>query len=130
MAESRIFTANVVLRDPDTYESRVFLIGEDVPEWASVGDHAAQVGQGVTRERQITEGEAPTVTAVTTDEDATDADVDSDDETADEVEPYDQWLKADLKEEAKGRELEGYSTMTKDELVELLTQDDEASNQE
>jgi hypothetical protein len=138
MSEAREFTAHVVLREPTTLEVVAFAPGDEVPDWAigQVGEH---VSQGVTRPVQTAEVGVPTITTVVDDgevtesitpahevveDDEADEVEEDDDEAEEEVEPYDQWTKADLKAEAKGRELSGYSSASKEELVELLEQDD------
>lgn len=130
---AREFTAYVVLRDPDTLQPLSFAPGDEVPEWANVGDHVAS--NGVTRTRQSAEEantgddtgastEGATETVVTPEYEQTD-----DTDETDEVPPYEEWSKTDLKAEAKGRELSGYSNATVDELVAMLQADD-ADNEE
>lgn len=141
MSDEREFTAYVVLREPTTLEAITFAPGEIVPDWAisQVGEHASQ---GVTRPVQTPQDGVPVITSVVVDgevtesitpghevdvDDADDEDVDEVDdevEAEEEVEPYAEWTKADLKAEAKGRELSGYSSASKEELIELLEQDD------
>jgi len=143
--EEREFTAYVVLRMPETLEVVTYAPGDIVPDWAygQVGDHAAQ---GVSRTRQTSTPAVPVVTSVEENGTVTeiitpeyeladeeeaidDSEEEVEDEEVEEVEPYDQWTKADLKAEAKGRELSGYSSASKEELVDLLEQDD-AENME
>lgn len=123
---AREFTAYVVLRDPKTLEAKSFKPGDAVPDWATVGDHVAS--NGVSRERQtVREGDAPN-DATETSEDATVTLVTPQHEQEaagdDEIPPYEEWSKTDLKAEAKGRELTGYSNATVDELVAMLQADD------
>lgn len=116
MATGRVFTANVVLTKSSGAEARQFKIGDEVPQWAidKVGDHASQ---GVTRAADAPESsETPvdTGTSVITEADPEDDDLDS----------YLNWTKAELKDEAKGRNIEGYSNMNKEELAAALEADD------
>lgn len=125
MATGREFTANVVLAKSPGAEAHQFKIGDEVPAWAvnMVGDHASQ---GVTRS---TEAPAPSETPVDTGvpiEVAADADSDDDDE----LDSYLNWSKAELKDEAKGRNIEGYSNMNKEELAAALEADDAAEEAE
>lgn len=123
---ARVFTANVVTRHPETGQTVVFNIGDEVPEGVFVGDHAA-TSEGVTAERQSTK-EAPVSDDTTVvNPDAAGAAEDDDDEA---LPPYSEWSKTDLKAEAKGRELEGYSKATVEELVALLEADDAAHPEE
>lgn len=116
MATGRVFTANVVLARQTGGEATQFKIGDEVPEWANerVGDHASQ---GVTRA-----ADAPAAPAVSVDS-GVDTEVVADDE---DLDSYATWTKAELKDEAKGREIEGFSKMSKDELVAALDADDAA----
>lgn len=106
---SRTFTANVALNEPGK-GVRVFKIGEDVPEWATVGDH---VTQGVTKAAQ---------TPVTPDPNNDPGD---DDEA--EAESYSDWTKAELRTEVDGRELEVEAKANKAELIAALEADDLAN---
>lgn len=116
MATGRVFTANVVLARNPGGEATQFKIGDEVPEWANekVGDH---VSQGVTRA-----ADAPAAPVVSIDSGVT-TEVVADDED-DELDNYLNWTKAELKDEAKGREIEGFSKMTKEELAAALEADD------
>lgn len=111
----RIFTANVVLAEHSGGEVTEFKIGDEVPRWASerVGDH---VCQGTTRA-----ADAPAAGDVPVDA-STEIQVVADDE--DDVDDYNTWNKEELKDEAKGREIQGYSKMSKEELVAALEADD------
>jgi len=122
----RVFTANVVARNPEDGQVKVFKIGEDVPEGLFVGNHAASL-EGVTNEVQTSE-EAPAGDDTTViNPDAAGAGEDDEDEEDDEsLPPYSEWSKTDLKAEAKGRELEGLSKATVEELVAALEADDAA----
>lgn len=119
MATGRVFTANVVLTKSSGAEARQFKIGEEVPQWAldKVGDHASQ---GVTR---AASDPAPSETPVDT---GVPTEVLSDDEETDDLDSYLNWTKAELKDEAKGRKIEGYSSMSKEELAAALEADDAA----
>lgn len=118
MATGRVFTANVVIPHVPGGEGNQFKIGDEVPEWALnlVGDHASQ---GVTRAADAPE---PVATPVDSSE-ATEV-VTDDADTEEDLDSYTTWTKAELKDEAKGREIEGYSKMSKEELVAALEADD------
>lgn len=113
MATGRVFTANVVLARHSGGEAEQFSIGDEVPEWATklVGDHASQ---GVTR---AANAPAPADTPI-------DAGGVSLIPSDDDLDSYTTWTKAELKDEAKGREITGFSNMSKDELVAALEADD------
>lgn len=117
MATGRVFTANVVLAKSPGAEAEQFSIGDEVPEWAMslVGDHASQ---GTTRA-----ADAPAAPATGVDT-GTSVIVEEDD-----LDSYANWNKAELKDEAKGREIEGFSKMSKEELVEALEADDAAAEE-
>lgn len=123
MASGRIFTANVVLSRSPGGEPVKFAIGDEVPEWAikRVGEHASQ---GVTRS-----AEAPAPAAPINDNTvATPAEADAAVDEEDDVDSYTTWTKDELKDEARAREIEGFSKMTKDELVAALEADDAEDN--
>lgn len=132
---AREFTSYVVLRHPDTLQAESYKPGDEVPEWATVGDHVA-TSQGVTRDRQSSNGESTpndpanategaTVTIVTPQHEQDDSDdADSDD---DSLPPYEEWSKTDLRSEVDGRELDVPKRATVDELVEALKADDAAN---
>lgn len=111
---SRIFTANVVIAKDRGGEAVEFKVGDKVPAWAEalVGDH---VCQGTTRA-----ADAPAPEDVPVDA-ATETQVVADDE---DLDSYLNWTKAELKDEAKGREIAGYSNMSKEELAAALEADD------
>lgn len=120
---SRTFTANVILRDRNQ-ELHTFLVGEEVPEWAeNLGDHVytnSKPGGGAVQTAASDDTSDDTVTPDETPADAADA-------SDDDLPPYDEWSKADLQSEAKGRQLDGFRTdLNKSELVALLEADDEA----
>ena len=104
---ARIFTSNVALNVPGEGVV-VFKIGEAVPEWATVGEHATQ---GVTRAAQTPAKVETPVDPVTPDEDEAD-------------ETYADWTKAVLRAEADGRELGVPAKATKEELIAALEADD------
>lgn len=109
----RIFTANVVLAEHSGGEVSEFQIGDEVPKWAidRVGDH---VCQGTTRASDApAAGETPV-----------DASTDTEVVADDEEDSYSNWNKDELKDEAKGREIQGYSKMSKEELIAALEADD------
>lgn len=128
---AREFTANVVARDPETGQTRVFKIGDKVPADMFVGDHAA-TSSGTTRSVQTPE-EAPagddngvenedgTETTIVTPEYEQDEDEDN------ELPPYEEWSKTDLRAEVDGRELDVPKKATVAELVEALQADDAAN---
>lgn len=126
----RVFTANVVTRDPVTGQTVVFRVGDEVPENLTVGDHAAS-GAGTTKQVQ-SESDAPANDERTvTNEDGTETKIvtpeyedDDDEDEDDDLPPYEEWSKEDLYSEAKGRKLTGLSKATHDELVEALKADD------
>jgi hypothetical protein len=124
---ARVFTANVVTRHPETGQTVVFNIGDEVPEGVFVGDHAA-TSEGVTSEVQTNAAPVASDDTTVVNPDAAGASEDSDDDDA--LPPYSEWSKTDLKAEAKGRELEGYSKATVEELVALLEADDAAHPEE
>lgn len=39
------FTETVILRDPSSQVTRAFFDGDEVPEWAEVGDHVTDAGK-------------------------------------------------------------------------------------
>lgn len=137
----RVFTAYVIVRNPDDLQTHTFEPGDAVPDWCidHVGDH---VSEGVSTSRQTAKDDDETRT-VTNDDGSTTEFVTPESDAAelaeegeapgenmnavDEEESYEDWTKAELKEEAKGRELEGYSSLTKEELIALLREDDEAA---
>lgn len=128
MATGRVFTANVVLAKSPGAEARQFKIGEEVPQWAidKVGDHASQ---GVTRSAEDpAPSETPVDTGVST-QVLSDDDVPAEDPEED-LDSYLNWTKAELKDEAKGRNIEGFSKMSKEELAEALDADDAANTEE
>lgn len=126
---TRKFTANVVMRDPN-YNLCTFNVGDIVPDWAGeLGDHvwsnsapsdtpvqtpAENVVNDDTSNDDDSEADAPAVP-----EDDADAD--------DDVPPYSEWSKTDLKSEVAGRGLTGLSKATIEELVEALEADDLAN---
>ena len=134
MAESRVFTANVVLARHRGGELTQFSIGDEVPEWALelVGEHASQ---GTTRAANAPVASAPVDTNGADVEGAAEAaaiaaanaaaDADGDDEEEDDIDSYEEWTKADLKDEARSREIEGFSSMNKEELIAALEKHDE-----
>lgn len=113
---SRIFTANVVIAKDRGGEAVEFKIGDEVPAWAEsiVGDH---VSQGTTRA-----ADAPVPENVPVDA-STETQVVADDDDED-LDSYLNWTKAELKDEAKGREIQGYSSMSKEELAAALEAND------
>jgi hypothetical protein len=138
--KKRVFTANVVTRDPATGQNVVFSIGDEVPEGVIVGDHAASLA-GVTRAAEdaddvntnddtTVENEDGTETTIVTPDYEADADEAEADEEDDELPPYEEWSKTDLKAEAAGRELTGLSKATVEELVAALKADDAENPEE
>lgn len=121
---AREFTAYVVLRDPVTGQKVTYAPGDVVPDGVNVGDHAA-TSAGTTRNVQTSE-EAPAgdVSIVDSETGAETTIVTPEYEEDSELPPYEEWNKEDLKSEAKGRELSGYSKLTHEELVDLLKADD------
>lgn len=119
MATGRVFTANVVLTKSSGAEARQFKIGEEVPQWAldKVGDHASQ---GVTRS---SEAPAPSETPVDTGA-PTEIVSEPAEDLEEDLDSYLNWTKAELKDEAKGRAIEGFSKMSKEELAAALDADD------
>lgn len=116
MATGRVFTANVVMSRNAGGEVTEFKIGDDVPQWAMdrVGDH---VSQGTTRA-----ADAPVPVDPGVD---TPVDPETPEEVVEEEDSYADWTKEALKDEAKAREIEGISKMSKDELIAALEADDE-----
>lgn len=119
----RVFTANVVLIDPDNYGPRVFLIGDEVPEWAIVGEHVC-TSEGTTALVQ-TDGDGATGDE-SGDGESTGADADKTDEE-DEIPPYEEWSKTDLRNEVDGRELDVPAKANIADLVAALQADDAAN---
>lgn len=134
MSETRTLTANVVVRDSED-QIVVLKTGEELPEWAvdQVGEHV--LGGVTTTTEDPLKHDAGNLTIVKN-EDGTEVSVNHADDTepADEededVPPYSDWSKTDLKAEARGRGLSGYSNMSSDELVSLLEEDDAANAEE
>lgn len=127
---AREFTAYVVLRNPVSKQSETFAPGDTVPEWATVGDHAAS--NGVSRSVQTSE-EAPA------DDDTTVENADGTETTIvtpeyeeedESLPPYEEWSKTDLRAEVDGRELDVAKKATVAELVEALQADDAAAEEE
>lgn len=118
MATGRVFTANVVLARNAGGEVTEFKIGDNVPQWAidRVGDH---VSQGTTR---AVDAPAPVTPGNDT---LTDPETPAEAQEVEEEDSYADWTKEALKDEAKAREIEGISKMTKDELIAVLEADDE-----
>lgn len=110
----REFTAYVVLNNPEGTGAITFEPGDVVPEWASVGEH---VTQGVTQARQTSE-EAPAS------DDTSDESEDAADD--DELPPYAEWSKTDLRAEVDGRELDVPAKAVVADLVAALEADDAA----
>jgi len=137
MADKKVLTANVVLRKDD-YELVVLREGEVVPDWAVelLGDHlTGGVSRPATDEEIANaDGDAPGVPLEsapaseggTADVEGYDSESDEDDE--EEVD-YNDLTKDELKDEAKTRGLSGYSSLSKDELVSLLEEDDAATEE-
>lgn len=127
---AREFTAYVITRNPDGEEVS-FEPGDAVPEWATIGDHAA-TSEGTTQEVQTPEaapqgGNVPNLGDARTEivtPDYEEADEDDEDDEADELPPYEEWSKTDLRSEVDGRELDVPSKANKDELVAALQADD------
>lgn len=122
----REFSAYVVLVHPDSKQATTFAPGDVVPEWATVGDHATS--QGVTRSAQ-TNDEAPASDVTPVADEAATETVTPEYETED-LPPYEEWSKTDLRAEVDGRELEVPKRATVDELVEALKADDAAVAEE
>lgn len=129
MASGRIFTANVVLARHRGGELTEFKVGDEVPEWALdlVGDHASQ---GVTRSAEALAPAAPIDDTTADESAAADAAKDAAEETGDDddLDSYTSWTKDELKDEARAREIEGFSKMNKEELVAALEADDAEDN--
>lgn len=132
MAERKLkLTANVVVRK-DEGEIVVLREGEVVPDWAvdQLGDHLTSGISTPATDDEVdaADDDAPGVPVESAPASEGGQVVDNgevdDDETEEEVEPYAEWNKADLKAEAKGRQLSGYSDLSKEELVSLLEEDD------
>jgi hypothetical protein len=123
---ARVFTANVVTRHPETGQTVVFKIGDEVPEGVFVGDHAAS-SEGVTAERQTSQAPAASDDTTVVNPDAAGASEDDEDES---LPPYTEWSKTDLRAEVDGRELDVKSKATVDELVAALEADDAAAAEE
>lgn len=135
MSEARTLTANVVVRNQEN-DIVVLKSGEELPEWAvdQVGEHV--LGGVTTTTADPYKADAGDLTIVKN-EDGTEVSVNHADDTeqpADEededVPPYSEWSKTDLKAEARGRGLSGYSNLSSDELVSLLEEDDAANAEE
>lgn len=122
MATGRVFTANVVLARHRGGELSEFAIGDEVPDWAAdlVGDHASQ---GTTRSASAPAPVAPGDDTDTETETAAEAEG-AETQEEEEEDSYADWTKAELKDEARAREIEGFSSMTKDELVAAIEADD------
>lgn len=131
----RVFTANVVSRDPVTGQTRVFRIGDEVPENLVVGDHAAS-GAGTTKQVQSSEESPANDERTVTNEDGTETTIvtpeyeQDEDEEDEDLPPYEEWSKEDLYSEVKGRGLTGHSKSTHEELVEALKADDAENPEE
>lgn len=125
----RVFTANVVLRKERGSEPQQFKIGDEVPEWATVGNH---VTQGVSRASDAPDPDESSVPAAPAALGADETPEEpADDENADdeEVSDYAEYSVEELKGEAKAREIKGYSKMTRDQLVAALESDDEETEE-
>jgi hypothetical protein len=120
---ARVFTANVVARHPETGEVVVFKIGDDVPENLFVGDHAA-ASEGVTGEVQTSKAAPAGDDTTVINPDAAGA---AEDDDENELPPYSEWSKTDLRAEVDGRQLEVAKKATVDELVAALEADDLAN---
>lgn len=112
----RVFTSNVVARNPEDGQVKVFKIGEEVPADLFVGDHAASY-EGVTSETSDSNVTPASDDTTVVNEDAAGASEDDD-------VPYTEWSKADLRAEVDGRELDVPKRATVDELVAALEEDD------
>lgn len=118
----RVFTANVVIRQSPASEPQQFSIGDEVPEWANVGDH---VTQGVSRSSDAPTAEEASVDASAAALGSVEGDEESDaDADAEEAGDYDDYSVEELKLEAKERGLTGYSKLTREELIAKLEADD------
>jgi len=130
MSETRTLTANVVVRDQEN-NIVVLQSGEELPEWAvsQVGEH---VLGGVTTTTEDPLKHDTGDLRIVKNEDGTEVsinyadDTDEDPEEEDGEESYEDLTKDDLKAEAKDRGLSGYSSLSKEELISLLEEDDEA----
>lgn len=128
----RIFTANVVMAHPDTYAPVVFLIGDEVPEWAIVGDHVC-TSEGTTQlvqtaDDDTTGDESGDEQTPGADDDKTEVDDDKTEvDEEDEIPPYDEWSKTDLRAEVDGRELDVPAKANIADLVAALQADDAAN---
>jgi len=136
MADKKVLTANVVLRKDD-YEVVVLRAGEVVPDWAveQLGDHlTAGVSRPATDDDLANDDGDSTgvpIESAPASEGGT-ADVEgyeTEDDEEEAEEPYSEWTKDDLKAEAKNRGLSGYSSLSKEELVSLLEEDDVATEE-
>lgn len=122
---AKTLNANVIVRDQNN-ETRVLLAGTEVPEWAEgqLGDHLTALT--LPSEKPAREEDPAAEGYPGANQNGTEENPDDDfDEDADEEDaPYSEWTKEELKAEAKQRELTGYGSASKDDLVKLLEADD------
>ena len=90
-----------VVRNPTTFESVVLLAGDEVPEWAVVGDHltSAKAPQPVVQEEPKPQEDAPVV----------------DDET-----PSDSWTNQRIKQYAEDNSIDLGGATTKADMLAAI----------
>jgi len=120
--------ANVLVRN-ENGDKVVLLAGNEVPEWAvdQLGEHLTALT--LPSERGENPDEDPASAGYPGSNGTENELVPGDEEEVDEEEEdeelaYSEWTKEQLKAEAKERELTGYGSASKEDLVKLLEADD------